>query len=192
VGGGGPVPVGDELDGTSNRGSRGGRWARGGGGGAYRATVWREVAMEAGRRNKSGGRQGPPVLRAGQSESGKEGAVASLSKADGRARQGAAMVEQRGEKWGNDGGGRSLLSRPRRRELLVGWGSGPDGHLYNREVGSGRLGMPCHQRRRGQLGEKQGGGTDGWGPQDVIKFKTSNGSNLIRPKHNLPKLENLE
>jgi hypothetical protein len=53
-------PAGDEVDDTSNRGPRGG------GGGAYRATTWCEVEVEAAHWQKSGGGRGPLVLRASQ------------------------------------------------------------------------------------------------------------------------------
>jgi hypothetical protein len=91
-------PVGDEVDGTSNRGSRGGRRARGGGDRAYRVAVRREVGVEAARQRKSGGGWGRPVLGVGQSRSGEEGEVAVLSEVHERARQGAAVVERRKEK----------------------------------------------------------------------------------------------
>jgi hypothetical protein len=53
-------PRGDEVNDTSNRGSTGGRRARGGGSGAYRAAAQREVGVEATHRCKSGdGALGP-------------------------------------------------------------------------------------------------------------------------------------
>jgi hypothetical protein len=36
------------------------------------------------------------------------------------------------------------------------------------------------------------GEADRWGPHDKIQFKTSNGSNLIWPKHYLPNLKKME
>jgi hypothetical protein len=66
-------PIGNEVNGTSSRESRGGCRAWGGGGRAYRAVVWHEVAVEEAHRRKSGGGQGPLVLGASQSESSEEG-----------------------------------------------------------------------------------------------------------------------
>jgi hypothetical protein len=63
--------VGDEVDDTSNRGSRRGRRARGGGGRAYRAAARREVGVEVAHRCKSGSGRGPPVLGANKMASGR-------------------------------------------------------------------------------------------------------------------------
>jgi hypothetical protein len=48
----------------------------------------------------------------------------------------------------------------------------------------------AEQRRMAR--DRDIGEADRWGPRDKIQFKTSNDSNLIWPKHYLPKLKNLK